>query len=90
MKTTILKPSFCPFCFKMLDAASSVRGEEVPQPGDFTVCISCCNVLLFDDDMKLLASSLEDIPMHSRLDFAKVVTACKQITRARNDTSPSA
>lgn len=72
-------PSFCPFCFKLLTGSSNLQGPEPPRPGDFTVCIDCCNVLRFDENMQLLASSLLDIPMHSRLAFSKVVTAMKGV-----------
>jgi hypothetical protein len=78
-RTSRIAPAFCPFCFKMLDATTSLGSEEVPQPGDFTVCIACCGVLRFTDDMSLLPSSLLEIPTHSRLEFAKAVQACKEL-----------
>ena len=82
-KETRVKQSFCPFCFHVLDAVTSLGSEAVPQPGDFTICIDCCAVLRFDVGMSLVASSLLEIPMHSRLDFAKVVTKCKEMPRPR-------
>jgi hypothetical protein len=63
-----------------------VLTDAIPQPFDFTVCIQCCNVLRFDADMNLIASSLEEIPMHSRLPFAKVVTLCKAAPRPKPST----
>jgi hypothetical protein len=77
-KTTRLPPSFCPFCFHVLDAVSSVGAEVVPEPDDFTICIGCCHVLRFDANMQLCESALTDIPMHSRLRFAKVVKHCEE------------
>ena len=82
-KTTQVKPCFCPSCFKLLDATTSLGSEAVPQPGDFTVCIDCCEVLRWDAEMNLVRSSLLEIPMHSRLDFAKVVTKCKEMPRPK-------
>jgi hypothetical protein len=76
--TTRIHASFCPFCFQMLDAVSSMQDKKVPEPGDFTICIECGAVLRFDAKMDLLASSLEDIPMASRLGFAKVVMEIKK------------
>jgi hypothetical protein len=72
-------PSFCPKCFHMLDAATNMEGPEKPEPGDYTVCIRCASVLRWNPDMQLELSSLEDIPMHSRLRFAKVVQGIKTI-----------
>jgi hypothetical protein len=76
--TSRVAPAFCPFCFKVLDAATSFGAEVVPQVGDFTVCIQCCNVLRFEDDMSLVASALIEIPAHSRMEFAKIVRYCKE------------
>jgi hypothetical protein len=87
-KTTRVPPSFCPFCFYQMDAVSSVGSEAVPEPGDFTVCIDCCKVLQFDANMQLCAASLLDIPMHSRMDFAKVVTKCEQMKAKRPKRRP--
>lgn len=83
MTTTRVEPSKCPFCATELDAVTGVTTEDSPEPGDFTVCIGCCKVLRFADDMTLLPSSLLDIPMHSRLQFAKVVQACGEVRRSR-------
>lgn len=71
-------PSFCPKCFKLLDAATNMEGHEKPEPGDFTICIDCRSVLRFTPDMQLELSSLESIPIHARLGFAKVVQALEQ------------
>lgn len=66
-------PSFCPQCFHLLDAATNMTSRDKPEPGDYTVCINCASVLRFGPDMLLELASLEAIPMHSRLAFAKVV-----------------
>jgi hypothetical protein len=78
MPTTRVPARFCPVCFIVVDAATCFTAKIAPEPGDFTVCINCGAVLLFDGEMDLLLSSLEAIPMHSRLDFAKMVTAVKE------------
>lgn len=82
--------AFCPFCFWQLDAATNMEGPDAPQPGDFTVCIECAGVLQYGPDMQLLASSLLEVPMHSRLSFAKVVQTIKTLRpHARyNPTNP--
>ncbi len=87
--TTRTAPTFCPYCFKLLDAATSLGTEAVPGPGDFTVCIDCCAVLKYGPDMSLEASSLLEIPMHSRLEFAKLVGHCKEFRSTRPPAKPS-
>lgn len=79
-------PSFCPKCFHQLDAATNMEGKDPPEPGDYTVCIRCASVLRFGPDMMLEMASLTDIPMHSRLGFAKVVQKVKTIPWGKSRT----
>lgn len=83
-KTTRLeRPSFCPFCFKLLDAASILGSEAAPTPGDFTVCIECANVLRYADDMSLIASSLMEVPTYLRMETAKIARLVKEFKKTR-------
>lgn len=75
--------NLCPFCAAELDGVSNLEGPQRPHPGDFTICVYCCGVLRFDHDMRLAPSALTEVPMHSRLDFAKVVTACRLLKEKR-------
>jgi hypothetical protein len=49
--------SKCPYCKHTLTGAAGVANNEnstpVPEPGDFTACINCNNVLVFDRTMGL-------------------------------------
>ena len=72
METTQLRPSFCPSCFHVLDAATNVYDPSAPVPGDFTICIACCSVLQFDASMTLVLSALDKIPIQYRSAFAGV------------------
>jgi RNase P subunit RPR2 len=76
-----IKGSFCPSCFTMLDAVTSMetKGADLPKPGDFTLCIKCHAVLKFTDDMTLVMSSLMEIPMNSRMRFAQVAAKLKEM-----------
>ena len=87
MPMTRLPAQFCPMCFTVLDAATCFTAKIAPEPGDFTVCIECGAVLEFGGKMDLLLRSWEDIPMHSRLDFAKAVTMIKERGPLRGRTS---
>lgn len=48
MTTTRLAPVLCPYCGHTLDAATEAGGSAVPVGGDFTVCIRCAGLLVFD------------------------------------------
>ncbi len=55
----------CPHCDSKLDANTGVNDTtfdtgDAARPGDWTVCFSCANVLMFNDDMTLRTPSLED------------------------------
>jgi hypothetical protein len=76
--TTRFPAAFCPVCFQVLDAATAMQDKAVPEPGDYTICIECGAVLRFGPKMDLLLSSLMEIPMSARMDFAKVVTEVKK------------
>lgn len=54
MKTHIIPLSKCPFCGdKKLNRSTPVTNDEAPVPGDFTVCIKCGELLVFDLDLRL-------------------------------------
>lgn len=87
--TKRLPPAFCPYCFTLLDAATNMESVEPPRPGDYTVCIECCGVLTFGDDMSIKAASLMDLPTHDRMRFAQMVSLCKQYRATRPPRKPS-
>ena len=43
----------CLSCGEMMDGATAVgeEGEIVPKPGDFTVCMYCGHLMVFDDQL---------------------------------------
>ena len=54
--------SRCPKCNMAATGAEGImQGEaRAPLPGDFSVCVNCGTVLRFDEDLKLVESSLVD------------------------------
>ena len=75
--TTRTDTRWCPNCFQLLTAVMSMLGEHRAGPGDFTVCITCASVLRFTETMDYELASLEAIPTHSRMMFARAVQAVK-------------
>jgi hypothetical protein len=43
----------CVDCGKRLDGAAGVDTDDAPDPGDFTVCAYCGNIMVYDDDLSL-------------------------------------
>lgn len=47
---TFHRPDYnCPACSTLLDAATAIRHDCQPLPGDFTVCINCGEILRFEE-----------------------------------------
>ena len=55
MKTTRVEAKACRECGKVRDAISDFETENVPRPGDVSICLGCGVLSILGDD-------LEDIP----------------------------
>ena len=51
MKTTRIPESNCPTCNHKLNAVSDCINQNVPKPGDISMCIKCGQMLEFSDDL---------------------------------------
>jgi hypothetical protein len=76
----------------MFDVVTGIQNKEKPEPGDFTICIECAAVLRYDKDMTAVLSSLMEVPMISRMNFARVVSELKERgpRTKRNSSGPLA
>ena len=65
------KPNNCPYCGYFCDAAMMQEDEkQVPEAGDLSFCLMCCEPSIFGDDMKLQKfdlNSISDIVERNRL-----------------------
>lgn len=43
-------PAACPYCGAEIDGYTGVTGDEIPDPGDPSVCVYCAGLLVFDLD----------------------------------------
>lgn len=51
--TTFMEPTRCPYCDYQMDAATAAfKPDASPKPGDVSVCMSCAQILQFDDNLK--------------------------------------
>ena len=46
-----VKASNCPFCEYQHDGATQINGNNLPKPGDVSICIKCGLVGVFDDNL---------------------------------------
>lgn len=53
MTTTELKEDHCPFCDYKVTAATEALGDHRPSSGDFSICLNCGAIAVFQDDLKL-------------------------------------
>ena len=49
--TTITPDCLCPLCGHKFNRASDLRNEAAPCAGDFSICIHCAGLLVFDADL---------------------------------------
>jgi hypothetical protein len=53
-------PMICTQCGKTLNMASDGDDEHAPNGGDFTICLYCEHLLVFNDDLSLREPSNEE------------------------------
>jgi len=56
-------------CGYILDMAT---GKAAPRPGDFSVCLSCGNLLRFTDDLRTRDTTCEDVAVLDEEDIAYI------------------
>jgi hypothetical protein len=54
MKFDRFPASNCLNCGRKLDAATAVKNEEAPQPGNVSLCVGCSHIMIFTEDLGLL------------------------------------
>jgi hypothetical protein len=55
-------PSICPTCQYLNDAATYLQDETVqPKPDDFSVCLNCGEILIFNADLTTRSVTLNDL-----------------------------
>lgn len=74
----------CPGCGAPNDAATSTRDdqEQVPRPGDASICLTCAEILVFRDDMTtrlMSAGELADLDAGDRSHLLLARRAVRQV-----------
>jgi hypothetical protein len=68
----------CPKCGTLIDAASSMRGDEIPVEGDVSICNVCAARLVFNEDLTVRLMTQEEyyaMPMEAKNEMAKITIA---------------
>jgi hypothetical protein len=87
LRDTPVPPSPCPWCGKLNDMATSAnadRPDDVPEPGDVTVCIACASPAVFNPDMTLRRpwpGEIEAAHPDDRTVLDRAVRAVRQLDR---------
>ena len=82
-----MRPSPCPVCGRVLDAASMVGGEGRPKPGDFTVCMYCSSILRFDGNLSLRQPGDRALIMAQRSEVWPLLERVQRAARAVREES---
>lgn len=55
MVTIPMGDDSCPHCGKLINTCTAVNSDDLPLPGDLTICIGCAGINRYGDDMALEA-----------------------------------
>lgn len=79
-----LPESKCPDCGYTANAATNLEDEEqMPEPGDCSLCIKCAGIAVFNDDLMLRSPTEEEL-----LNLPSEISAVQQlIVKLRNDNN---
>jgi len=57
-----LEPCSCPYCGYEVDSHTTVSSEQtLPEKDDLSVCFNCANICKYDQDLKLIPFTEEDV-----------------------------
>lgn len=87
-RSTRTPTALCPTCGYTVDAASSLAGNHKPEPGDWSLCLRCAAVNVFDAALRLAppgfgayeALRFDDPKLWQHIERARVGIRCLQET----------
>ena len=75
MKTTEVPESACISCGKIFDVVSDVLAENMPIPGDVSICLYCGELAIFDKRMMLRPLKESEISAIPFMDLQRLQAA---------------
>lgn len=84
-------PAFCPYCKYGFDQSSNIRdGRRKPRPGNYTLCISCGGVLVYDAELRARApTTAETLELEGRPELRRWIATAQSVIRSRTEPLPS-
>lgn len=61
MKTTRTPKTYCRTCHYRMDAASSIKPNEIPDAGSVSLCMKCGELSIFNGDLTLRAPTQQEL-----------------------------
>ena len=55
-----IKPNTCKACGYQFDGAATIVGDARPNPGDYSVCLKCTDVAVFDEQLNVRPATAEE------------------------------
>jgi len=83
MKAIKFEATTCPSCAAIVDLGINVRGHGEPKPGHIAVCMSCGEILVFAEDMKLRSADLNDA-LRIKPETMQEILECQKAVREGN------
>lgn len=82
MRDFKIPSSSCPNCGHIHNGALAANSDVPPKPGDFTICMDCRAVSVYDADMSLKEPSEADLLDMPLVDIARAQKALKDVMEA--------
>jgi len=81
--------AYCTNCKKLVDGATAISDPKArPHKGDFTICIYCGHVMIFDKGLTLRdLTDVEMVEIAGNRDVIKIQTARKMLLDERGNRS---
>jgi len=71
----------CPHCGHGLDSWTKPKGGPAPKPGDFTVCIECAGLMIYDENDEglglVMPTRAQEADATSNRDISQIILAVK-------------
>lgn len=82
-KDNLVRKNICSVCNGVLNSAAQVNGNEMPDPGDISLCLECGNIAVFGDNLELRQptwqESLEFEQDHELMSTQAIIFAIKKV-----------
>ena len=86
-KSSPIPEQTCNFCHYRMDATTDAFGEATPKPGDYSICLNCGKIGVFDENLVVQKPTPEEqdaINKHAQVTHAQMARAMAVTKDLRN------